>query len=339
MKAFNLDRHWADVGDQVTELANSYMSKGIFQRGDLTEQLEERICNITNKNYCSTYGSGTAALTQGLRTLELPQDTEVLVPAYTFLASASAISLAGLKPIFVDVDKFYHIDLQDAKSKITDKTKVLLYVSLLGSPARNDISDWCKDKGLLLVEDAAQSFGAPLSNAVFNILSFSPTKPCTSFGSGGAIVTNDSNFAKHFKLGRLHGKQSNNDPTQIIGVNSVMSIHEIASVSINLNLLQTHKERRKDIADIYYSELTGIVEFANYRKFSTYSKFVIKHANRDAMPGTVHYKQLPVQEPIYNQKIPPMCKHLQQVSTTLPNCAYMTDNEIESTIDRIKAVA
>lgn len=339
MKAFNLDRHWAEVSNEITTLANLHMSKGIFQRGELTEQLEERICAVTNKKFCSTYGSGTAALAQGLRTLQLPKDTEVLVPAYTFLASASAISLAGLKPVFVDVDKFYHIDLNDAENKITNKTKVLLYVSLLGSPARNDISDWCQDKDLLLVEDSAQSFGAPLSNAIFSMLSFSPTKPCTSFGSGGALVTNNESLAGKFKLGRLHGKQTNDDLTEIIGVNSVMSIQEVASVYTNLNLLDEHKQKRKDIADIYYMELTGIVEFASYRKLSTYSKFVIQHENRDVMPGTVHYKQLPVQEPIYNKSLPPMCKHLQNISKTLPNCPYMTTDEIQSVVNAVKSVA
>ena len=115
-----------------------------------------------------------------------------------------------------------------------------------------------------------------MSNAIFSMLSFSPTKPCTSFGSGGALVTNNESLAGKFKLGRLHGKQTNDDLTEIIGVNSVMSIQEVASVYTNLNLLDEHKQKRKDIADIYYMELTGIVEFASYRKLSTYSKFVIQ---------------------------------------------------------------
>ena len=341
MKAFNLDRHWAEVGDKINTLASLHMSKGIFQRGELTEQLEQRICNITNKKYCSTYGSGTDALAQGLRNLQLRPGTQVLVPAYTFLASASAVSLAGLHPIFVDVDEFYHIDLNDAESKITSNTRVLLYVSLLGSPARDDIGKWCKDKELLLVEDAAQSFGAPMSDAIFSMLSFSPTKPCTSFGSGGAIVTNNKDIAKESILGRLHGKHKNDDPTHILGINSVMSTHEVASVYTNIDLLDTHQQRRKQIADIYFNELADIVEFASYREGSTYSKFVIKHSNRDNMPGTVHYKQLPPQEPIYsyNTEMPTMCSYYQDISITLPNCAYMTNQEVALVVSSVKAVA
>lgn len=339
MKAFNLDRHWTNIAGPVTRIANIHMHKGVFQRGELTEELEERIAQVAGKRYCKTYGSGTAALAQGLRNLNLPANSEVLVPAYTFLATASAVSLAGLKPIFVDVDDFYHIDLEDAASKITENTQVLIYVTLLGSPARQDIGDWCKQHNLLLVEDAAQSFGAPLSDSVFSMLSFSPTKPCTSFGSGGAIVTDCLGIARNAELGRLHGKRKNDDVTTVLSVNSVMSTHEVASVLVNLDLLEEHAHRRRAIANEYIRELAGVVEFAKYRKGTTYSKFVIKHSNRDAMPGTVHYRVLPPQETIYNAEVPENCARLQTVSTTLPNCAYMTDQEVESVIKAVKAVA
>lgn len=339
VKSFNLDRHWQDVGSQVIDLANQHLSNGTCQRGELTQQLEQQLAAVTGKRFCKTYGSGTAALTQGLRNLKLPSNTEVLVPAYTFLASASAVSLAGLRPVFVDVDEFYHIDLNDAASKISNNTRVLLYVTLLGSPARADIGEWCANKGLLLVEDAAQSLGATLSDAMFSMLSFSPTKPCTSFGSGGAIVTNCLGIARNAELGRLHGKRKNDDITSILSVNSVMSTHEVAGVLVNLDLLEEHAQRRRAIANEYIRELTGIVEFAKYRKGTTYSKFVIRHANRDAMPGVVHYGLLPPQEAIYNTELPSNCARLQMLSKTLPNCAYMSDAEVESIIKAVKAVA
>jgi len=339
MKAFNLDRHWAEVGSTVNNLANHHMIKGVFQRGELTEHLEERICEVTDRKYCATYGSGTAALTQGLRNLNLPKGTEVLVPAYTWISSVSAISLAGLKPVFCDVDAFYHIDLAKAESKINSNTRVLLYVTLLGNPAVSNVGAWCKVHDLLLVEDAAQSFGAPLSDAVFSMLSFSPTKPCTSFGSGGAIVTNNAEVAELASLGRLHGKRTNSDVTNTLGINSVMSTHEVASVFVNLDYLDGHQQRRKNIATTYYKELAGVVEFARYRESSTYSKYVIRHTNRDSMPGTVHYPVLPPTEKPYQQAVPEMSAQLQSTSITLPNCAYMTNAEVEQVIQGVKAAA
>ena len=171
------------------------------------------------------------------------------------------------------------------------------------------------------------------------MLSFSPTKPCTSFGSGGAIVTDCLGIARNAELGRLHGKRKNDDVTTTLSVNSVMSTHEVAGVLVNLDLLEEHAQRRRAIAYEYIRELTGIVEFAKYRKGTTYSKFVIQHANRDSMPGAVHYRVLPPQETIYNAEIPENCARLQTISKTLPNCAYMTDQEVESVIKAVKAVA
>ena len=339
MKAFNLDRHWNQVSSKVSHIANKQMSKGVFQRGELTEELEQRICKLTDRNFCATYGSGTAALTQGLRNLNLPKGTEVLVPAYTWISTVSAISLAGLKPVFCDVDAFYHIDLGKAESKITPNTRVLLYVTLLGNPSVSNVGAWCKKHDLLLVEDAAQSFGAPLSDAVFSMLSFSPTKPCTSFGSGGAIVTNNAEVAELATLGRLHGKRTNSDVTNTLGINSVMSTHEVASVFVNLDYLDGHQQRRKNIASTYYKELAGVVEFARYRESSTYSKYVIRHKNRDNMPGTVHYPVLPPTEKPYQQTVPEMAAQLQSTSITLPNCAYMTNAEVEQVIEGVKAAA
>ena len=339
MKAFNLDRHWNEVCGKVSRLANKQMCKGVFQRGELTLELEQRICKLTDRNFCATYGSGTAALTQGLRNLNLPKGTEVLVPAYTWISTVSAISLAGLKPVFCDVDAFYHIDLAKAESKINSNTKVLLYVTLLGNPAVSNVGEWCRANGLLLVEDAAQSFGAPLSDAKFSMLSFSPTKPCTSFGSGGAIVTNDDEVAELATLGRLHGKRTNSDVTNTLGINSVMSTHEVASVFVNLDYMDRHQQRRKDIASQYYKELAGVVEFARYRDNSTYSKYVIRHTNRDNMPGTLHYPVLPPTEKPYQQTVPKMAAQLQSTSITLPNCAYMTDQEVELVIKAVKSAA
>ena len=339
MKAFNLDRHWNEVCGKVSRLANKQMFKGVFQRGELTEELEQRICKLTDRNFCATYGSGTAALTQGLRNLNLPKGTEVLVPAYTWISTVSAISLAGLKPVFCEVDAFYHIDLAKAESKINSNTRVLLYVTLLGNPAVSSVGAWCKVHDLLLVEDAAQSFGAPLSDAVFSMLSFSPTKPCTSFGSGGAIVTNNAEVAELATLGRLHGKRTNSDVTNTLGINSVMSTHEVASVLVNLDYMDTHQQRRKNIASTYYKELAGVVEFARYRESSTYSKYVIRHKNRDNMPGTVHYPVLPPTEKPYQQTVPEMAAQLQSTSITLPNCAYMTNAEVEQVIEGVKAAA
>lgn len=330
VRFINLDRHWADVSERVQDLSHSVLSTGICQRGPLSQEVEGRIAYTTQKKHCVTFANCSDALAQGLRNLQLPSNSEILVPEYTFVATINAIRLAGYRPVLVDVDNFYHINLEDAASKISNNTRVLLYVTLLGSPAPNDLEPWCEQHGLLLVEDAAQSFGSHLSDSLFSVLSFSPSKPCTSFGSGGALVTNDDAVADAASIGRLHGN------SDLLGINSMMSTSELSAIQINLSLLEQHTSRRRTIANAYIKELTGIVEFPKYRKGSTYSKFIIKHAERDRLQQYLTNCGIQTQIHYNNVFTTPNCQRLAKQSLTLPNCAYMTDQEVERVIKCLK---
>jgi len=330
VKFFNLDRHWDNVRDSVQSLADESLSAGLCQKSPVIDRVESRIAAITNQLHAVTFSNCSDALAQGLRNLQLPSGSEVLVPEYTFIATINAIRLAGLFPVFVDVDEFYHIDLEDAASKISNNTQVLLYVTLLGSPARNDVSDWCKKYDLLLVEDAAQSFGTTIADSTFSVLSFSPSKPCTTFGSGGALVTDCTGIATKAKQTRLHGDQN------YLGINSMMSTTEASALQINLQLLDEHLARRHEIANHYFRELTGKYTFPKYRKGCTYSKFVIQCSNRDALKE--HLAKNEIQTMIHYSKefTQPNCNRLSKISLTLPNCSYMTDHEVERVIKCLK---
>lgn len=330
VRFINLDRHWEDVGQRVQSLAQTSLSVGLCQKAPILDEVESKIANVTGKQHCVTFSNCSDALTQGLRNLKLPPNSEVLVPEYTFVATINAIVLAGLKPVLVDVDDFYHIDLQDAASKLSNNTQVLLYVTLLGSPAVNDIEKWCKKYNLILVEDAAQSFGTTLSQSAFGVLSFSPSKPCTTFGSGGALVTDCMGISTQAAHTRLHGNN------EYIGINSMMSTTEASALNINLGLLYTHIARRREIANHYFRELTNKYTFPKYRKGSTYSKFVIKCDSRDKLKE--HLEKNNIQTMIHYKKdfVQEKCKQLSKVSLTLPNCSYMTDKEVERVIQCLK---
>lgn len=330
VKFFNLDRHWDSVRDRVQTLTDDSLSLGLCQKSPVIQRVESRIATIANRLRAVTFSNCSDALAQGLRNLQLPSGSEVLVPEYTFISSINAIRLAGLNPILVDVDEFYHIDLLDAASKISNNTRVLLYVTLLGSPARSDINEWCNKYNLLLVEDAAQSFGTDLANSAFSVLSFSPSKPCPTFGSGGALVTDDVPTSWIAKQTRLHGNQD------YIGINSMMSTTEASALQINLGLLDEHLARRREIANHYFRELTDKYQFPKYRKGCTYSKFIIQSTSRDDLK--LHLDKNNIQTMIhYNKEFTqPNCKKLSKISLTLPNCSYMTDQEVERVIKCLK---
>jgi dTDP-4-amino-4,6-dideoxygalactose transaminase len=330
VKFFNLDRHWNSVRDSVQSLADESLSAGLCQKSPVIERVESRISNLTNKKHCVTFSNCSDALAQGLRNLKLPSNSEVLVPEYTFTATINAIRLAGLRPVFVDVDDFYHIDLEDAVSKISNNTQVLLYVTLLGSPSRSDVTEWCNKYKLILVEDAAQSFGTSVAASSFSVLSFSPSKPCTTFGSGGALVTDCIGIASNATCTRLHGNQD------YIGINSMMSTTEASALQINLGLLDQHLARRREIANHYLRELTDKYQFPKYRKGCTYSKFIIQSTSRDDLK--LHLDKNNIQTMIhYNKEFTQTnCKRLSKISLTLPNCSYMTDQEVERVIKCLK---
>ena len=330
VKFFNLDRHWDSVRDKVQDLADKSLSLGLCQKSPILEEVENNLVKYTNKKHCVTFSNCSDALAQGLRNLKLPNNSEVLVPEYTFVATINAILLAGLTPVLVDVDEFYHIDLEDAASKISNNTRVLLYVTLLGSPARLDINEWCNKYNLLLVEDAAQSFGTSIAASSFSVLSFSPSKPCPTFGSGGALITDCIDIATQAKRTRLHGDQD------YVGINSMMSTVEASALQINLGLLDEHLARRREIASHYFRELTDKYAFPKYRKGCTYSKFIIQCTSRDDLK--LHLDKNSIQTMIhYNKEFTQVnCKRLSEISLTLPNCSYMTDQEVERVIKCLK---
>jgi len=330
VRLFNIDRHWSDVRERVNDLADTSLSSGICQNGAITQEIEGRIAKRAGKKHCVTFASCSDALAQGLRNLKLPPRAEVLVPEYTFVATINAIKLAGYTPVLCDVDDSYHIDLDAADALITANTKAIVYVTLWGQPARTDIAEWCKTNNLILVEDAAQSFGAPTADSKFSVLSFSPTKPCTSFGSGGALVTDCIGVAEQAKRTRLHGN------ADFLGINSMISTTEASAIQINLGLLDEHLARRKQIAYEYFRELAGKFEFPRYLKGCTYSKFVIKSDERNLLKARLEVNEIQTGVHYNGFMTQPNCKHLSEQSLTLPNCSYITDKEVERVIKCLK---
>lgn len=371
IKFLNLDRLWSDIKEEVLDGLDSQYSTGIVRCGEITTQVEERLAKLTDRKYCVLYSTATDALTQGLRNLRLPDthefyingsckisSPEVLVPAYTFIASVSAIKLAGYKPVFVDVDSYYHLDLRHAEEMLTKKTKAMVYVDLLGCPGDQVvIQRWCKDRGITLIQDAAQCFGSEYnghpggSMGLFSVLSFSPTKPCPVFGSGGALVTDDDKVYQQALLGRLHGKVKNTDTTTQLGINSVMSTGEVHMLNVSLNKKDEWQKRRTEIAKAYL-DVCGY-NVPKSRGTPNWHKFVVNTNDRDKLKhildyeniqSMIHYNPLPMEEPIFSSRTPAHLHRphfsnalrLRERSLSLPICPYMTDGEVEKIVQCLK---
>jgi dTDP-4-amino-4,6-dideoxygalactose transaminase len=197
---------WPDVGDEELAEIAAVLETGQLTMGPKVEELEELLAAAAGAEHAIAVSSGTAALHVGVLALGIGVGDEVLVPAYTFPATANVVALAGGRPVLVDVDPVtMNIDPEDAARRVTPRTKAILAVHLFGRPARlEELPD------LPLLEDAAGALGASYRGracgglGLLGCFSFHPRKIVTT-GEGGAVTTNDAGLAERSRSLRHHG--------------------------------------------------------------------------------------------------------------------------------------
>jgi len=196
-----------DVGEAELDAVREVLESGMLTMGALVPAFEDELARACEVEHAVAVSSGTAALHLAVLALELQPGDEVLVPAYTFPATANVVALAGLRPVLVDVDP-ETMNIDPAQVEVGPRTKALLAVHLFGRPLPlHELPD------LPLLEDAAGALGARYrgracgSLGVAGCLSFHPRKIVTT-GEGGAVTTNDAAFADEVRLLRNHGWRS-----------------------------------------------------------------------------------------------------------------------------------
>jgi perosamine synthetase len=197
---------WPDVGDEELAEIAAVLETGQLTMGPKVEELEELLAAAAGAKHAVAVSSGTAALHVGVLALGIGPGDEVLVPAYTFPATANVVALAGARPVLVDVDPVtMNIDPEEAARRVTPRTKAILAVHLFGRPARlEELPD------LPLLEDAAGALGASYRGracgglGLLGCFSFHPRKIVTT-GEGGAVTTNDADLAERSRSLRNHG--------------------------------------------------------------------------------------------------------------------------------------
>ena len=199
-----------DEGDVAA--AVDVLRSGNLREGPVCREFEERFAAHVGARYAVSVSSGTAALHIAYTAILEPGD-EVLVPAFTFIATASMVSMVGAKPVFCDVDPYtFTLDVDDARKRITSRTRAIAPVHLFGNPANIEaVQDLAREYGLKIVWDAAQAHGARYRGrdiGSFDDLvcySFYPSKNMTT-GEGGMVTTNDETLYEKLRLLRSHGQ-------------------------------------------------------------------------------------------------------------------------------------
>lgn len=259
-------------GEEEKEALKEYMDEG----GWLTEftkttAFENSIANYTNAKHCIVVNNGTVSLILMAMAAGIKVGDEVIVPNYTMIATPNSVKLLGAIPVFVDVEPAtLCLDIEKVKKHITEKTKAILLVNANGRTPTAGIESFqalCKEKNLLLLEDAAQSLGSVFPNGkhqgtvgLAGIFSFSTPK-IISTGQGGAIVTNDDNMAHHLRRLKDFGRSSGaNDIHDTIGYNFKFTDLQAVIGNAQMKKLPLRVKRKKEIYIRYKNNLAHIKE-------------------------------------------------------------------------------
>jgi perosamine synthetase len=198
----------------VTEVIRSGM---YWTTGPRSKEFEKRLEEYSGRKYAVVFNSGTSALHAAVLAHHVKQG-EAIVPSFTFIATSNALVMAGVKPVFADIEeKTFGLDPEDVKERITDKTKAIIPVHYGGSPCMiKEIKEVAEDHKILLIEDAAESFGARIQKEKVGnfgdsaMISFCQNKVVTT-GDGGAVITDSQDVYERLKLVRSHGRLESMD--------------------------------------------------------------------------------------------------------------------------------
>lgn len=256
-----------DIRSEDISAVNEVLLSGNLVQGKNVQLLENRISEFVKVPYCVLVTNGTATLHLTLLALEIGHGDEVIVPAFSYIASANVVELVGAKTVFVDIEiDTYNINLNQIKSKITPRTKAVIVVHEFGLCANiRQIHELCIEHNLNLIEDAACALGSYEENChagsfgVAGSFSFHPRKAITS-GEGGAIVTHNENLAKKLRALRNHGIDSNNQNEMdfiLPGYNCRLTDIQAALLLSQFNRIESTLSRKKSIANRYLKEINN----------------------------------------------------------------------------------
>jgi dTDP-4-amino-4,6-dideoxygalactose transaminase len=289
-----------------------------FILGPDVEKMEKEFCEYLNCKYAIGVSSGTDALLLALMGIEIEPGDEVIVPTYSFFATAGVVSRLNAIPVLVDSDPItFNIDPSKIEEKITSKTKAIIPVHLYGQSADMDpIMEIAKKYNLRVIEDGAQSISAIYKDGRatgtigdIGCFSFFPSKNLGCFGDGGLVITNDDELEERLRIMRVHGGKPKYYH-KVIGGNFRLDALQAAIISVKLPHLDKWSEMRRNNAELYtklfidngLAERTGVACFDDNNKvllpiamfkssendekmknYHIYNQFIIRVENRDEL--------------------------------------------------------
>ena len=287
----DLKAQYLSIKKEIDEAIQRVLNKCNFIMGDEVKEFEEELASFCSAKYAVGVSSGTDALLLALKALNIQPGDEVITVPNTFIATTEAITMAGGKIKFVDIDEeTFNIDTNKIESAITNKTRAILPVHLYGQPANmNPIIDLAKEYNLKVIEDAAQAHGAEYNNkrvgalGDIGIFSFYPGKNLGAYGDAGAVVTNDPDISNKIAMLRNHGRTKKYEH-EYEGYNCRLDTLQAAILRVKLKYINSWNEARRNHASSYRKLLQNtdiILPTEQKDNKHIYHIFAVRVADRD----------------------------------------------------------
>jgi dTDP-3-amino-3,4,6-trideoxy-alpha-D-glucose transaminase len=323
----------APYHDRLTEAIDRVARSGTYVLGPEVEAFEAEFAAYLGVKHCIGVANGTDALTIALRSLGVGPGDDVVVPSFTFYATAEATISAGATPVFCDIDPdTFCVTAETVKAALTPRTKAIVPVHLFGNVA--PVAE-LRELGLPVLEDSAQAVGATLDGVKAGALgdaatfSFYPAKNLPCLGDGGAIVTSDDGLAEMARRLRFHGSADKTTFTEV-GYNSRLDEMQAAALRVLLPELDGWNERRREAAATYerlglgeHVKLPRTVDGANH----VYHLYVVR---AESLPLGRGYYRVPVhrQPAIASSVELPGTEEAARTNHALPMGTDLTEEQI-----------
>jgi len=358
----DLKSQYHEIKPEIDQAIQNVIDSTAFINGQAVREFASNLAAWNKTKYVVPCANGTDGLQIAMMALDLSPGDEVIVPAFTYIATVEVIALLGLKPVFVDVDpRTFNINLSGAEKKINIKTKAIVPVHLYGQCAEMDaLLAFAKKHKLFVIEDLAQAIGSEYKGSRtgnmgdIGVTSFFPSKNLGCFGDGGAIFTNDDELAGKIQMIANHG-QSKKYYHDAIGLNSRLDTLQAAILNEKLKHLDGYIENRRNVAKQYdelLENLTGKLEIP-YRSAGTthvFHQYTVKVAlerdqlksflSKKGIPSMIYYP-LPIPKQKAYQKYTsdsfPVSEQLANQVLSLPMHTHLISSDIAFICDTIKS--
>ena len=353
----NLKKVNEKLFDKYQENFNEFIKSGWYVLGNQVSKFEDKFSSFCGTNYCIGVASGLDALILAIDAFNFPKDSEIIVPANTYIATIMAIVRNGFKPVLVEPDiKTYNIDVSKIEGKITTKTKAILAVHLYGKACKMDtISKIAIQYDLKIIEDCAQAHGAKYKGkkvGSFGIgcFSFYPTKNLGALGDAGAITCDDIKYMQKIKSLRNYGS-SKKYYNEITGYNSRLDEIQAGFLSIKLEILDDITNHKRELAKLYLDNLDNdfMKPVVDDDYFDVYHVFNIRHNNRDELKSylldngiktEIHYPLAPNKQKSMKDIIGgdyPISEEIHRTTLSLPISYFHTKEDIIKIINTMNS--